>query len=170
MSKFSLRVNTNTVPVEVNDKGDTIEVRLSDLEYMDKINDFGKLLDSSVRRLQELMQDGFELQALEKIKEFSNDSLTEEQRVEKANEFLEEIQGSGYKERAQIHNSLKVAFDKTFGDGACNKVFGNGEDVMPSCPMYHNFLQQFIPIVSKMIKNATQNISQRATPKRGGKK
>lgn len=172
MANVKLRVNTDVVKVNVNDNGDTIDIRLSDLDFMNKINDFTQFLNKKKQELVTYSEENAEaIKGIdESVAELMDESVPLKEREKKASALLEDMEKTSKGEVSRIHKEVAEEFDATFGANACAKVFGNGEATVPKVNLYYDFLNAFIPIVTKELKKRRAKASKSVAPKRGGRK
>lgn len=170
MGNMSLRVSSDIRKIDVNDNGDYIEVNLSDVKFMDKIEGFISKLNSVKDFALSVASTEGDVSVT--VEELEDESVSLEDRKVKADKLIEELRTDKRVELLKRVDTLKVEFDAVFGAKAADKVFGNGLDVTPNVAMYFNFLNLLIPLVSKMIKERkhTTSATSRTTPKKGGKR
>lgn len=170
MGNMSLRVSSDIRKIDVNDNGDYIEVNLSDVKFMDKIEGFISKLNSVKDFALSVASTEGDVSVT--VEELEDESVSIEERKIKADKLAEELRTDKRVELLKRVDTLKVEFDAVFGAKAADKVFGNGLDITPNVAMYFNFLNLFIPLVSKMIKERKHTTSavSKTTPKKGGRR
>lgn len=167
---LSLRVDSDIRKIDVNDNGDCIEVNMSDIKLMEKIETFvsklGSVKDFALNIGKEIGDVTVDVSELE------DESIPIEDRQLKADAVIKELRSGARQELLDSIVALKCDFDTVFGVRAADKVFGNGSDITPNVAMYYNFLNKFIPVVSSIVKANSKSASMksRTVPKRGGKR
>lgn len=170
MGNLSLRVSSDIRKIDVNDNGDYIEVNLSDIKFMEKIEGFVSKLNSVKDFALSVVSTEGDVSVT--VEELEDESVSLDERKLKADKLIEELKTDKRVELINKVEGLKADFDSVFGVKAADKVFGNGLDVTPNVAMYFEFLNLFIPLISKMVKErrrTTTSVS-KITPKKGGKR
>ena len=134
---FSVRVNTGIKRIEVNDKGEYIEISLNNAKFFDE---FGELV-SWLSKKQE------DLNAL----------------PEPAEDDAEGIAAIVCM-RTGILKELAERLDRIFGAGACKKIFG---DIIPDEVLVADFLEQITPFVEQLAKERNQKLNDKYNRNRG---
>lgn len=124
-----IRVKSNVIKIEVNDKGDTIVLRKS----MDFFNAFLAFTQGMER-----MQEDYN-KKLEEINPNDTEALCE----------------LAYNLHKGMHDGLELLF----GEGTCKKVFGDGEvDVIPTIDAVMDFISQVYPYILSVL-NELKSVS-----------
>ena len=140
----SIRIEKRDIyTIEVNDKGETIEFDLVDIELPFKCE----------RALSEVNRIGNELQA-QLVIIGKREDHKQKGKIMTVNE---EACMKAYKE---AFKQMRVAMDAFLGEGACQKIFGNRNYM----EMYDDLFKELAPHLEKMKLN-TQGISDRIKAK-----
>lgn len=147
----SLRIDNGMKKVEVNDAGEYIEFSVVNSEFY--------------RAFFELLQwfDGQENR--KEIKEM-------EEQVDKVisddgSKINYDAANSVLDIREKISKEACENIDNIFGEGSCEKIFGN---IVPDMYMIADFFEQITPLIEKYAKERNQSISKKYNKSRKGAK
>ena len=94
---FSLRVNNNIKKIEVNDKGEYIEISLSNAKFFDEFADLISWISKKQEEIEQMPDPEESIEGLAKITKI----------------------------RAVFLKEMAEKLDRIFGEGACKKIFGD---------------------------------------------
>ena len=134
---YSLRVNNNIKKIEVNDKGECIEISLNNAKFFDE---FGEL----VNWLNEKQKD------LDEMTEPAEDDI----------DGIAKVMSM----RTSMLKELATRLDKMFGAGACKKIFG---DIIPDEVLVADFLEQITPFIEQLARERNEKLTSKYNRNRG---
>lgn len=140
--KDSIRVNTDTKYIEVNDDGETIAINLADqslpARFYDMLEDIGKK----------------DKETQQKIDDLKKEDLSENEMHRREADIIRDV-GLYFKGK----------MDSIFGEGACRKVFG---DIVPGIDLYQDFFAQVTPYFEKFAKERAKKMNKIYSASRSG--
>lgn len=126
----SIRIDSGTKRIEVNDNGDVILLPLGDDGFT---RNFYQLLDDFRRKAETVRVD-------------ENDILRSMDRI------------------TDMNAGMKADVDKLFGEGTCEKVFG---DITPGIDYFLDFFYQLLPFFEEHSKKRTARMSKYSAGRTG---
>lgn len=129
-----IRVNTGEKKIEVNDNGDFITINFSDHDFPSR---FFAMLDHV-----ELLAKEAEPKEKEIRANFADDN----------NGLIRALSDLD----KDIHRSIMAEVDSLFGDGTCQKVFG---DIIPGIELYGDFFNQLLPYIQQFGEERAKRMS-----------
>lgn len=127
MNKLSFNQNTGYV-IEVNDRGDTIELDFEDLDFVARLDE----MYSEIHRATEVLE-----KSVEKISKQPNEQSEDSLLSTHDKKTLEAIQA--------FYRKGRNAIDLAFGEGSSMAIFGHKNRVA----MFHEFFEALDPHLEK---------------------
>lgn len=139
-----IRVNTGVKRIEVNDNGDFITMSLNDNDFLSR---FFSLYEN-----------------VQKMAEESSAREREIQEQYKGSEDKLGLAKASYDLYTQCGKDMMGEVDALFGDGTCNKVFG---DITPTFDLYIEFFEQLTPYLQEFAREKIQRMSKYSAARTG---
>lgn len=165
----SIRINSGIKKIEVNDNGDCIFLRLSDLDYINNVLNFFELINEKSTILRDKLNGANVTGKDDMDSVLSDETLTDEQKVAEVFNHYNVEKVEVFDAVRSVHSELAVEFDRVFGVDACAKVFGLGEDNNPVLDMYLEFMEAITPFFEEYMKERNKNAIKKVAPKKGRK-